>query len=63
LTTQTCLGFALTMASIWLIPPAVGLIGWRWAFALLAVGPALGVAAMARLRTLPEARLMAEGRR
>jgi MFS family permease len=63
LTTQTCLGFALTMASIWLIPPAVGLIGWRWAFALLAVGPALGVAAMARLRTLPEARLMAGGRR
>jgi MFS family permease len=63
LTTQTCLGFALTMASIWLIPPVVGLVGWRWAFALLAIGPALGVLAMGRLRTLPEAAGMAGGRR
>jgi MFS family permease len=63
LTSQTCLGFALTMVSIWLIPPVVAWAGWRWAFAMLAVGPALGVAAMARLRTLPEARLMASGRR
>ncbi|HYB70332.1 MAG TPA: MFS transporter [Candidatus Bathyarchaeia archaeon] len=63
LTTQTCLGFALTMASIWLIPPAVRVIGWQWAFALLAVGPALGVLAMARLRALPEASRMAGGRR
>jgi MFS family permease len=63
LTTQTCLGFALTMVSIWLIPPVVGVLGWRWAFALLAVGPALGVLAMARLRTLPEASRMAAGRR
>jgi hypothetical protein len=62
LTTQTCLGFALTMVSIWLIPPAVAWVGWRWSFALLAVGPALGVVAMARLRAMPEARLMAGGR-
>ncbi|HEY6415429.1 MAG TPA: MFS transporter, partial [Acidimicrobiales bacterium] len=63
LTTQTCLGFALTMASIWLIPPVVGWAGWHWAFATLAVGPALGVLAMARLRAMPEARRMAGGRR
>ncbi|HEY7038387.1 MAG TPA: MFS transporter [Methylomirabilota bacterium] len=63
LTTQTCLGFALTMASIWAIPPAVSLVGWRWAFAMLAIGPALGILAMARLRTLPEASRMAGGRR
>jgi len=63
LTTQTCVGFALTMVSIWLIPPVVRLVGWRWAFTLLAIGPALGVLAMARLRTLPEAALMAGGRR
>src|SRR5512144_339725 len=63
LTTQTCLGFALTMASIWLIPPVVGLVGWRWAFAMLAIGPALGVLAMGRLRALPEAASMASGRR
>jgi hypothetical protein len=54
LTMQTCVGFALTNLSIWLLLPIVGAIGWRWAFATLAVGPALGVAAMARLRTAPE---------
>jgi MFS family permease len=63
LTIQTCLGFALTMLSIWAIPPAVTLVGWRWAFAILAIGPALGVLAMARLRALPEATRMASGRR
>ncbi|HSB41396.1 MAG TPA: MFS transporter [Methylomirabilota bacterium] len=63
LTTQTCLGFALTMVSIWLIPPVVTRVGWRWGFAVLAIGPALGVLAMARLRKLPEAGRMAGGRR
>ena len=63
LTTQTCVGFALTMASIWLVPPVMALVGWRWAFATLAIGPALGVLAMGRLRTLPEAAAMASGRR
>jgi MFS family permease len=63
LTTQTCVGFAITIVSIWLIPLAVRAVGWRWAFASLAVGPALGVIAMARLRTVPEARRMAGGRR
>ena len=63
LTTQTCAGFALTMLSIWMIPPAVRLLGWRWAFATLAIGPFLGVLAMGRLRLLPEASRMASGRR
>ncbi len=63
LTTQTCVGFALTMASIWLVPALVSWLGWRWAFASLAVGPLLGVAAMARLRALPEAARLAGGRR
>ena len=63
LTTQTCAGFALTTLTIWLIPPAVTAVGWGWAFATLAIGPALGVAAMARLRALPEARQLASGRR
>lgn len=63
LTTQTCVGFALTMVSIWMVPPLVDLVGWRWAFAALAIGPFLGVAAMARLRTLPEAARLAGGRR
>ena len=50
LTVQTCLGFLLTLLSIQLIPVAVGWVGWRFAFALLAVGPFLGILAMARLR-------------
>ena len=49
LTLQTSLGFLLTMASIQLVPHLVALIGWRWAFAALALGPALGIAAMRRL--------------
>jgi MFS family permease len=55
LTMQTCLGFLLTMASIRLIPAALGFVGWRWAFALLAPGPALGIVAMYRLRRSPMA--------
>ena len=63
LTTQTCVGFALTMLSIWLIPPLVLAVGWRWAFASLAIGPFLGVMAMARLRASPESLRLAGGRR
>ena len=63
LTIQTCVGFALTMLSIWLVPVLAGLVGWHWAFAVLAVGPFLGVAAMGRLRNLPESLKLAGGRR
>ena len=50
LTVQTSLGFLLTMVSIQLVPPVAGIVGWRWAFVMLAVGPALGIAAIRRLR-------------
>ncbi len=63
LTMQTCVGFALTTISIWALLPVVAAVGWRWAFATLAIGPALGVLAMARLRAAPEAVRMAGGRR
>jgi MFS family permease len=49
LTIQTSLGFLLTMVSIQLVPPVAAAIGWRWAFVMLAVGPALGIAAIRRL--------------
>jgi MFS family permease len=52
---QLAIGFALTMATIWLVPLLAESVGWRWAFAFLAPGPALGVVAMLRLRALPEA--------
>ncbi|HEX8945166.1 MAG TPA: MFS transporter [Gemmatimonadaceae bacterium] len=49
LTVQTSLGFLLTMVSIQLIPPFVSLIGWKWVFPILALGPAFGIAAIRRL--------------
>ena len=49
LTVQTSLGFLLTMVSIQLVPPIVGVVGWRWAFPMLAIGPAAGIAAIRRL--------------
>ena len=51
LTVQTCLGFALTLPAIHLLPWVVERLGWGGgAFAVLAIGPALGCLAMARLR-------------
>ena len=63
LTVQTCIGFLLTMASIELVPRLARTVGWRWAFVVLAPGPALGILAMLRLRRLPEAVRIAHGRR
>jgi len=50
LTLQLAVGFTLTVATIWLVPYAVDLAGWKWAFSFLALGPALGIVAMLRLR-------------
>jgi MFS family permease len=63
LTVQTALGFTLTLATIHLMPYLVGALGWRFAFMPLAIGPALGVWAMARLRANPRSRALAGGRR
>jgi MFS family permease len=62
-TAQTCIGFLLTIVSIHLLPPMIELVGWRFAFTLLAAGPLLGALAMLRLRRLPEAARLAGGRR
>ena len=50
LTLQLAIGFTLTVATIWLLPLLEDAFTWRWAFAFLAPGPALGVVAMLRLR-------------
>ena len=63
LTLQMCLGFLLTTFSIELIPRAVNLVGWRYAFMILAPGPLFGVISMLRLRQLPEAINIAHGKR
>jgi MFS family permease len=63
LTLQTALGFTLTLATIHLMPLWVDALGWRYAFVPLAIGPALGVWAMARLREHPSSLRLAGGRR
>jgi MFS family permease len=52
LTVQTSLGFALTAASIWLTVELASRFGWGPALSQLAMGPALGVLAMLRLKTV-----------
>jgi MFS family permease len=61
-TLQLATGFTLTVVTIWLVPVVRDATSWGWAFAMLAAGPALGIAAMLRLRTTPEALQMAGGR-
>ena len=63
LTVQTCIGFLLTLLTIHLMPYAVALLGWTYAFTILAIGPAFGIWAMARLRARPESVRLAGGRR
>jgi MFS family permease len=63
LTMQTCIGFLITTASIRLMPVVVDRVSWRFAFAVLAIGPILGIIAMLRLRALPESVKLAQGRR
>ncbi|MDP6299771.1 MAG: MFS transporter [SAR202 cluster bacterium] len=63
LTMQTAMGFLLTLFSIQLVPMVVDSVGWSLAFAMLALGPVVGVAAMLRLRALPESTRLAGGRR
>ncbi len=63
LTLQMGVGFLITLATIWLIGVAHIRFGWQHAFALLAIGPALGACSMLALRRRPEAVKMAGGRR
>ena len=63
LTIQMCIGFLLTTISIELIPHMVTLLSWRYAFVVLAPGPLFGVLAMLKLRSLPEATKIAQGKR
>jgi predicted MFS family arabinose efflux permease len=51
LTLQTSIGFLATTITIQTVPLIAASVGWRYAFPILALGPALGIAAMRRLRT------------
>ena len=62
LTLQTAVGFLLTLATIQGVPVIADTFGWRWAFPMLAIGPAGGIAAMIALRRSPEAANLAGGK-
>lgn len=62
LTLQTAVGFLLTVGSIQLTPRVAAVVGWRYAFLPLVVGPIVGGWAMYRLRRRPEATRLAGGR-
>jgi MFS family permease len=49
---QTSMGFLLTMVTIQAIPALVEAVDWRWAFALLALGPLAGIGSILRLRAV-----------
>ncbi len=63
LTIQTSMGFLLTFLIIQGMPVVIDLVGWSHAFAVLAIGPWLGVVAMLRLRRDPASTRLAGGRR
>ena len=54
-TLQTCLGFLLATVTIQIVPVVAETVGWRWAFPVLALGPAAGIAAIRRLAGAPVA--------
>ena len=62
LTLQTSLGFLLTMLTIRMVPWVEAQIGRQWSFSVLAIGPALGIVAMAALAKHPAAQKLAGGR-
>ncbi len=62
-TVQTSIGFLLTVVTIHLTPIIAEAVGWQWSLSFLAIGPALGVWAMLRLRRHPDAEKLAGGRR
>ncbi len=62
LTLQLAIGFTLTVATLWLVPVLRDVGGWTAAFVMLVPGPIVGIVAMLRLKSLPEAARLAGGR-
>ena len=63
MTVQFGLGYLSTFPSIYLVPAVVEDHGWGWGWRLLAPGSIIGIVALLRLRTLPRAMLIANGKR
>ncbi len=61
---QMGIGFAITIATIWLTPVVADWLGsWRWSFLILAPGPIVGIVAMLLLRADPASVKIAGGLR
>ncbi len=63
LTFQMAVGFLLTVGSINLIGYVIPIVGWRYAFSLLSLGPLIGIISMLKLRKSPDSIIMASGKR
>lgn len=61
LTLQTSMGFLLTLFTIRMVPPLQAMVGWRFAFAFLAIGPILGIWSMWSLKNSDAAVKLAGG--
>jgi MFS family permease len=60
LTTQTAVGFLLTVVTVQVVPVAADLLGWQYAFVLLAPGPVIGAVAMSALHRFQNHQLKEE---
>ena len=63
LTLQMAVGFLITIGSINLVGWLEPMFGWSHVLMVLAIGPVIGIWAMARLRRRPESLQLAQGRR
>lgn len=63
LSLQSVIGFGVTIISPKLFGMILDSFGWGWAFAMLGIGPVVGIVAMQRLRQLPQSAAMAGGKR
>ncbi|MHA6484961.1 hypothetical protein ACX1C1_24015 [Paenibacillus sp. strain BS8-2] len=52
LTFQMAVGFLITIASIQLVPMVQRIVGWEWVFAILSIGPVIGIVYMKKLNHL-----------
>jgi sugar phosphate permease len=63
LTLQTSMGFLLTAVSLQALPIIRDVLGWNVAFMTLALGPAVGIVAMLRLRRSSDSTALAMGKK
>jgi len=63
LTLQTSIGFLITLISIYLIPIVQKAVGWNFTFMILTIGPILGIISLLKLRSFPESRKIAHGKK